>query len=149
MGTETQRALTAEAARSLQTYVNATERTDAQILRRIESLDVSADVKAMLADMLRMATRVNDTVLRIGRKVLDFSLGLARSFPTLGFAVVVIAVLTLLVSMVPLIGGLLASLIGPLGLAAGVAVAAQAEMQDPMFRQRVSAFAAGFMPPDA
>lgn len=149
MGTETQRALTADAARSLQTYVNATERTDAQILRRIESLDVSADVKAMLADMLRMATRVNDTVLRIGRKVLDFSLSLARSFPTLGFAVVVIAVLTLLVSMVPLIGGLLASLIGPLGLAAGVAVAAQAEMQDPMFRQRVSAFAAGFMPPAA
>jgi hypothetical protein len=37
MGTNTPEALTAEAARELQAFVNKTERTDDQIRRRIES----------------------------------------------------------------------------------------------------------------
>ncbi len=139
-------ALTADAALALQRFVNATERSDAQILRRIESLDVSADAKAMLGDLLRLATRVGDTVLRIGRRILDFVLTMTRQFPTLGFAVVIVASITLLVSMVPLIGGALASLVGPLGLALGVAGAAAVEMQEADFRSRVAEFAAGFQP---
>lgn len=138
--------LSTDAARELQSFVNTTERSDPQILRRIESLDVSADAKALLADVLRLATRVGDTVLRIGRKILDFVLTMVRQFPALGFAVAVVAVITLLVSLVPFIGGALASLIGPLGLALGVAGAATLEMMEPDFRQRVADFAAGFQP---
>jgi hypothetical protein len=144
MGANTPEALTAEAARELQAFVNKTERTDDQIRRRIESLEVSADVKALLSDLLRLATRVGDTVLRVGRKILDFVLTLARLFPTLTFAVVIASVLTMLVAMVPVVGGLLATIIGPLMYALGVAGAAALEVQAGDFRQRVAEFAAGF-----
>lgn len=138
--------LSADAARELQGFVNCTERTDAQILRRIESLDISADAKALLGDLLRLATRVGDTVLRVGRKILDFVLSAVRQFPTLGFAVVIVTVITLLIAMVPLVGGLLASVVGPLGMALGVASAAALEFQDQDFRRRLTEFAAGFQP---
>lgn len=144
MDANTPEVLTAEAARELQAFVNKTERTDGQIRRRIESLEVSADVKALLSDLLRLAARVGDTVLRIGRKVLDFVLTLARLFPTLTFAVVIASVLTMLVAMVPVVGGLLATIIGPLMYALGVAGAAALEVQTGDFRQRVAEFAAGF-----
>jgi len=144
MSTNTPEVLTAEAALELESFVNKTERTDDQIRRRIESLEVSADVKALLSDLLRMAARVGNTVLRIGRKILDFVLTLARLFPTLTFAVVIVSVLTTLVAMVPVVGGLIASIIGPLMFALGVAGAAALEVQAGDFRQRVADFAAGF-----
>lgn len=146
MSATTTSVLTADEAFELQGFVNTTERDDAQILRRIDSLDLSADAKALMGDLLRLATRVGETVLRIGRKILDFVLTLVRQFPTLGFAAVIIAVITLLVAMVPFIGGVLASFLGPLGMAFGVAGAAALEMKEHDFRQRVADFAAGFQP---
>ena len=146
MSTSNSQILTIEEARELHAFVNTTERTDAQILRRIESLDVSADVKALLSDLLRLATQVGEAVLRVGRKILDFVLTMIRQFPALSFAVVIAAVLTLLVSMVPLLGGILASLLGPLLMALGVAGGAALEIQSGDFRERVAQFAAGFQP---
>lgn len=144
MAASNRETLTVDGAIELQAFVNATEHSDAQILRRIESLNVSADAKALLGDLLRLATRVGDTVLRVGRKILDFVLTMARHFPTLGFAVVIATVLTLLMSMVPLIGGLLASIMGPLLMALGVAGAASLEAREGDFRERVAQFAAAF-----
>jgi hypothetical protein len=144
MSSTTPEVLTAEAARELQAFIDKTERTDEQIRRRIESLEVSADLKALLSDLLRMATRVGEIVLRIGRKILDFVLTLARHFPTLTFAVVIASVLTMLVAMVPVVGALLASVIGPLMYAVGVGGATALEVRSRDFRQRVEEFAAGF-----
>ena len=146
MSTSNSLILTIEEARELQVFVNNTERTDAQILRRIESLDVSADVKALLSDLLRLATQVGEAVLRVGRKILDFVLTMIRQFPALSFAVVIAAVLTLLVSMVPLLGGILASILGPLLIALGVAGGAALEIQTGDLRERVARFAARFQP---
>ena len=146
MSTSNSQILTIEGARELHAFVNTTERTDAQILRRIESLAVSADVKALLGDLLRVATQVGEAVLRVGRKILDFVLTMIRQFPALSFAVFIAAVLTLLVSMVPFIGGALASILGPLLMALGVAGGAALEIQTGDLRERVARFAAGFQP---
>lgn len=146
MSANNRQILNVDEACELQVFVNTTERTDAQILRRIESLDVSADVKALLGDLLRLATRVGETVLRVGRKILDFVLTMIRQLPTLSFAVVIAAVLTLLVSMVPFVGGVLASIMGPLLMALGVAGGASLEVREDDFRERVAQFAAGFQP---
>ena len=136
--------LTAEAARELQAFVNTTDHTDAQIVTRIESLSVSADVKGMLGEMLRLSTAVGEVVLRVGRKILDFVLTMLRHFPALGAVVIIASVVTLLVSLVPFIGGILASVLGPLLIALGVTGGAALEVQDRDFRKRVSDFAAGF-----
>ncbi len=125
-------------------FVNSTERSDAQILRRIESLTLSADAKALLADLLRFGTEVGSVVLRIGRKVLDFTLSLIQQFPRIGFAVVLAAVLAALLSMVPVLGGVLSPILTPLALALGVSWGAMKEHETGDLADRVRAFAARF-----
>lgn len=54
------------------TFVNSTERSsDYLILRWIESLNLSLDTKALLADHLKLWAEVGSAVLRLGIKVLD------------------------------------------------------------------------------
>lgn len=126
------------------TFINTTEHSDAQILRQIESLSVSADAKALLADLLRLATRVGQTVLRVGRKIIEFVLSLVRAFPHMGFAALVALVVSALIAMVPFIGLSMASVLGPLALALGIAVGGAVEFQSPDLESRVRDFAAGF-----
>jgi hypothetical protein len=125
-------------------FINTTERSDSQILRQIESLSISADAKALLADLLKLATRVGQTVLRIGRKIIDFVLSLLRAFPHIGFRVVVAVVATMLISMVPVIGTALASVLGPLALALGIVWGGAIEVRSPDFEKRVRDFATEF-----
>ncbi|MBT9596649.1 MAG: hypothetical protein IV094_11745 [Vitreoscilla sp.] len=126
------------------TFINTTERSDAQILRQIESLSVSADAKALLADLLKLATRVGQTVLRVGRKIIDFVLSLLRAFPHLGFAALVALVATALISLVPFIGLAFASVLGPLALALGIVVGGALDFQSPDLETRVRDFVTEF-----
>lgn len=128
------------------TFINSTERSDVQILRQIDSLSLSADAKALLADLLKLGTEVGNAVLRIGRKVLDFVLSLIQQFPKLGFAVVLAAVLVALLTLVPVLGGLLSPVITPLALALGVTWGALKEYETGDLADRVKEFAARFAP---
>ncbi len=134
------------ATTDLITFVNSTERSDAQILRRIDSLSLSADAKALLADLLKFGTEVGNAVLRIGRKVLDFVLSLIQQFPKLGFAVVLATVVAALLSMVPVLGGLLGPVLTPLALALGVSWGALKEYETGDLADRVKEVAARFTP---
>lgn len=132
------------ATTDLITFVNSAERTDAQILGRIDSLSLSADVKALLADLLKFGVKAGNAILRIGKKVLDFVLSLIQQFPKLGFAVILAAVLAALFSMVPVLGGLLSSVLTPLALALGVSWGALKEYETDDIADRVQEFAARF-----
>ena len=132
------------ASPELVTFINSAERSDAQILRQIESLSVSADAKALLADLLKLATRMGQVMLRVGRKIIDFVLSLVRAFPHMGFAALVAVVATALISMVPFIGLALASVLGPLALALGIVVGGAVDFQSPDLEARVRNFAAEF-----
>jgi hypothetical protein len=125
-------------------FVNSTERSDSQLFRQIESLGVSADIKALLADLLRFASRVGNELLRIGRKVLDFILTFAKQFPLLTFSAAIALVLGTLLTAVPLLGGLLGPVLTPLVLALGVALGAKQEMETPDLADRVREFVAAF-----
>ena len=131
---------------NLITFVNSTERSDAQILRRIDSLSLSADAKALLADLLKFGVEVGNAVLRIGRKVLDFALSLIQQFPHLGFAVILAVLMAALLSMVPLLGPLLSPVITPLALVLGVTGGVLKEYETGDLADRVKEFATRFAP---
>lgn len=143
---KTEASSTLVAATDLITFVNSSERSDAQILRRIDSLSLSADAKALLADLLKLGTEVGNAVLRIGRKILDFVLSLIQQFPNLGFAVILAAVLAVLLSMVPVLGGFLSPILTPLALTLGVSWGALKEYETGDLADRVKEFAARFAP---
>ena len=132
-----------QASSEVVSFINTTERGDAEILQRIESLSVSADAKALLADLLKLATRVGQTVLRVGRKIIDFVLSLVRAFPHLGFAALVAVVVTALVAMVHLIVVALESSHETQTLELGIVVGGAVDVQSPDLEARVREFASG------
>ncbi len=85
-----------------------------EVRRRIDNLDVSADVKVRLHSIqektIEVMTVAGRVVIRIGRKILDVVLWLLREFPNATFGVVFGLVVGFLVGQVPIIG----FLIGPL-----------------------------------
>ena len=87
---------------------------------------------------------MGQSVLRVGRKIIDFVLSMVRAFPHMGFAAIVAVVVTALIAMVPFIGLALASVVGPLALALGIVVGGAVEFQSPDLEARVRNFAARF-----
>ncbi len=136
--------MSAKVTQELFDFVNQRELPDSQLQRRLESLQVSADAKALLGDLLELATKVGDATLRIGRKVLDFVLSMLNHFPKLSFAILLAGVLSALVAAVPLLGALLSPFVTPLLLALGVAFGGLTELSDPTLNARVQAFTSKF-----
>lgn len=136
--------LTTTQAAELAEFVNSSSQTDSQLLRRIQSLSISADAKALLADLLKITARVAGALLRIGRKILDFVLNLLRQFPHIGFAALIALVVGALVSLVPIVGALLSAVVTPLGLAFGIVWGASIELSSDDLGDRVRSFVDGF-----
>lgn len=132
------------ATTDLISFFDLTERSVDQILRRIDSLSLSADAKALLADLLMFGAEVGNAVLRVGRDVFDFALSLIQPFPKFGFAVVLASVLAALLSMVSVLGGLLSPILTPLSLALGVSWGALKQYETGDLTDRVKEFAARF-----
>jgi hypothetical protein len=131
-------------ADTVASFINTTSQSDSQLLRKIEGLAISADAKAVLADLLKLASKVGEQVLRIGRKLIDFVLSLMKHFPTLTFTALVAVVVAMLLAAVPVLGAVIGPALAPLAAALGIAWGAKAELDTPDLAERVRAFAAGF-----
>lgn len=100
-----------------------------EITRQLDRLAVSADAKAFLRNLADLTVRIGRRVLAIGRKIVAFALALAKTLPNTLFGVILGVVVTMLIGTTPLIGGLLAPLVGPLLLAFGITMGAINDMQ--------------------
>lgn len=125
-------------------FVNLTSETDADTRRRVDNLPVSADLKALLAQLLSLSAKVGEVSLRIGRKILLFVLELLRLFPNIGFIVLLTLVISALVSFVPIVGALLAAVLKPLGILLGVTWGAYQDAVSPELQSRVASFVDAF-----
>ncbi|MBB1648758.1 hypothetical protein [Delftia sp. UME58] len=125
-------------------FFQNTNRTERALLQKIEGLNVSADAKAILANLLRLSSQVGRRLVRIGRKILDLIFLTLDQFPTLAFATAVALVVGALLSAVPLIGTLLGAVLSPLAIALGIAYGAKKEMDSPDLQHRIRLFVAQF-----
>lgn len=111
-------------------------------LRKIDEhlrrLPISADAKALLADLAKVTWKVGETAIQIGRRIISFILDLVKQFPHTAFGVIVGVTLTALIGAVPFLGPLLAPFLGPLLVAFGLAVGAVQDMRETALRTRVS-----------
>ena len=118
--------------------------TEKVLFRKIDNLGISADGKALLAELLRLSSQVGQQLFRIGRKILDFIFLTIDQFPTLTFSTIAALVVGALLSSVPLIGALLSSVLVPLALALGITYGVIKEVGSPDLDERIRAFTAGF-----
>lgn len=107
------------------------------IRNRIEALSISADAKAILIDVADTSIDVGGKIIQAGRKILSFIFDLARRFPNTTFAAIAAYVFTALLASVPLLGPVLAAIIGPLVLALGIGAGALTDLKERAFIARV------------
>lgn len=108
-----------------------------KLIALIERTTLSADMKALLADIARITVKVGSKVLAIGRKILSFVLDLVRAFPSVTLGVLAALVITALIAAIPIFGGLLASALSALLLALGFSAGALNDFLSPKLNDRI------------
>lgn len=98
--------------------------TEKQIKSYIENLSIPADIKAILYKLANFTISVGNTVVKIGKKILEIAVMLVSKYKNATFGLIIGAMITFLIGSIPMIGALLASFLGPLimlfGLGKGV-----------------------------
>ena len=117
--------------------INVETISSEKIKAYIRNLDIPAEAKAILTDLLKATVNVGGRLYRIGRKVVEIAIMLATRFPGITFALILTSLLNLLIASIPLLGPVLAPIVGPLITAAGVAIGAYKDITSPELKQRM------------
>ena len=122
--------------------------TEAQLKGHIDNLPLSAEVKAILFGLANFSIQVGQAVVRIGKKIIEIALMLAAKYRHATFALTVACLLSLLISMIPLIGPILASFFGPMIAVLGLGIGIWEDMKrdDPKFATVIVDAGAMFSP---
>lgn len=119
-------------------FVGSFDLSDDRIQGLIDNINVSADTKALLYSFSKATITVGRTVVKIGRKILDFLFSLMKSFPNLTFGIAFGLVLGALIAAIPLIGAALGGLATVLALGFGVVLGGINELKQGDLGERVS-----------
>ena len=91
-----------------------------RVLRMLENLDLNAETKVFLSKFLDYSITVGGVLVRLGKKVLEIALFVASRLPLLTFWTVLAAVVTFLISQIPILGSILSAFLAPLLIFAGL-----------------------------
>ena len=81
--------------------------TDEKIKSYIEKLPVSAEIKAVLFKLTKFTIKVGQTLIKIGKKVLEIVVMLASKYKHATVGLIIGALLAFLIGAIPLLGPLL------------------------------------------
>ncbi|HCQ53252.1 MAG TPA: hypothetical protein DIV82_03830 [Brevundimonas diminuta] len=109
----------------------------AMINRRIERLDISADMKALLSSLAETTIVVGGKLIDLGARVMAFVFELAKAYPGVAFGVVAALVLSYLISSIPVVGPVLSPVLTPLLLIVGISLGALDDLTDGGMRHRL------------
>ncbi len=115
--------------------INSEHVSHSRIISYIRNLDVPAEAKVILNDLLKATVKVGGQVYGIGRKVVEIAIILAATFPMITFALIVVTFINMLIAAIPLLGPVLASFIGPIVAAAGLAYGAYKDITNPELKE--------------
>lgn len=92
----------------------------AEFRRMIDNLDIPAEVRVLLTELLNFSIKVGTEVLEVGKKIIEVVKALAKNFPHITAGIIIAVVLSFLVSCIPVLGFLLSWICTPLFLLVGV-----------------------------
>lgn len=110
-----------------------------KLIELIERTSLSADLKALLADVAKITVNVGGKILAIGRKVLAFALELIKAFPAVTLGVIAALIISSLIAAIPLFGGVLAAALSSLLLILGISAGALKDFTSEKLDERIEA----------
>jgi len=82
----------------------------------IDNLDIPAEAKALLTELLNFTIKAGTVVLEVGKKIIEVVKVLAKNFPNITAGMIIGVTLSFLVSCIPILGPLLGFICTPLFL---------------------------------
>lgn len=92
----------------------------AEFSRMIDNLNIPAEAKTLLTELLNFTIKVGTVVLEVGKKIIEVVKLLAKNFPNITAGMIIGLTLSFLVSCIPVLGPLLGWIFTPLLLLLGV-----------------------------
>jgi len=115
-----------------------------KLLQLIERTQLSADLKAILSDLVKVTVKVGSKILAIGRKILTFVLDLVKTFPAIAMGAIAALVITAVVGAIPIFGTAIAAFLGPILLALGITAGALKDFTNDKLNERITALVDSF-----
>ena len=113
--------------------------SDDRIREIIDQLDVSADAKSALYSVSKVTVRAGQTIVKIGRKIIDIIVTLFEEFPNAGFGAIFGAIIGSLVSTIPIFGQIFGPLLTPIFISFGIVMGAIIDIQDKLLVKKITA----------
>jgi len=126
--------------------MSAFDMTDENVKRIIDGLSVSADIKSLLYKITTVTIRVGETLLKVGRKIIDLICKVFSEFPNATFGMIFGAILGILVASTPFIGALLGAIVAPIAIAFGLVVGVAQDLGNMALERRIREVNAEFSP---
>jgi hypothetical protein len=121
-------------------------KTDADIKRLIESLDISADAKSLLYSFSSATIKAGEYIVKIGKKIIDYICRILEEFPNATFGLVFGAIAGFLVSTIPILGVVLGALLTPILMAFGLIGGLAEDLKDKALQRKISEINRKFTP---
>ncbi|MFC3175025.1 hypothetical protein ACFOD9_12265 [Novosphingobium bradum] len=116
--------------------------TRRELAGQLDRIAMPADAKVLMGKLLETTTEVAGKIIEIGRKILAFVLDLLKRYPATGLGALVGLTVTFLLGSVPLLGLVLAPLLGPLLTAFMISQGALVDMQNSAIEKQIALFGA-------
>lgn len=87
---------------------------DEAIRSYIEKLPISAEIKAFLFKLSKFTLKVGETIIKLGKKLLEIAIMLVTKYKGATIGLIVGALLTVVIGIVPVLGPPLSSFLGTL-----------------------------------
>ena len=120
--------------------------SSAQIIRFIESLDVSSEAKLIMAKVADITFVCGETMLKFGKKIFEIVIMLSQKFPNMFIGMIISALLVLVIAQLPFVGTILSQLFGSLIMALGLSAGAIQDFKDNVFARKIGEATAMFAP---
>jgi hypothetical protein len=112
--------------------------SEEDIKNLIDKLNVSADIKSALFQLSKTTIRIGQSILKIGRKIIDYIATIFKEFPSASFGMIFGAIVGFLISSIPFLGVVLGPIVTPIIIALGMIVGVYNDIQDKALVRRIS-----------
>ncbi|MBA4013245.1 MAG: hypothetical protein C0481_15370 [Phenylobacterium sp.] len=116
----------------------------AALKRRIERLNVSADIKLLLENLLEITHTVGSKIVQVGAKILESIFDFAKAYPNIALGVAAALVISFLINSIPLLGPALSTILTPLLLILGIGLGALNDLTDSSMKLSLDGIEAAF-----
>ena len=103
-------------------------------------------MKSLLYSFTKATIKIGETIIKVGRKIIDFICRLVTEHPNAAFGLIFGAIVGFLISSIAVFGFVLGPLFAPIAMALGLISGLREDIKDKELARKIEEIKAGFSP---